>query len=96
MFNGRTPIDNMSQGATKERLRPFKPQRFGRYTLLMPLSMGGMGEIFLARLEGAQGFEKLCVIKKILPHLAQDKDFVDRFVDEARILVKLSHGNIAR
>ncbi|MDP1922238.1 MAG: protein kinase [Myxococcales bacterium] len=86
----------MSQGATKERLRPFKPQRFGRYTLLMPLSMGGMGEIFLARLEGAQGFEKLCVIKKILPHLAQDKDFVDRFVDEARILVKLSHGNIAQ
>lgn len=96
MFNGRTPINNMSQGATKERLRPFKPQRFGRYTLLMPLSMGGMGEIFLARLEGAQGFEKLCVIKKILPHLAQDKDFVDRFVDEARILVKLSHGNIAQ
>ncbi|MDP3232953.1 MAG: protein kinase [Myxococcales bacterium] len=86
----------MSQGATKERLRPFKPQRFGRYTLLRPLSMGGMGEIFLARLEGAQGFEKLCVIKKILPHLAQDKDFVDRFVDEARILVKLSHGNIAQ
>jgi serine/threonine-protein kinase len=55
-----------------------------------------MGEIFLARLEGAQGFEKLCVIKKILPHLAQDTDFVDRFIDEARILVKLSHGNIAQ
>ncbi|MBL8921152.1 MAG: protein kinase [Myxococcaceae bacterium] len=86
----------MSQGAAKERLRPFKPTRFGRYTLLRPLSTGGMGEIFLARLEGAQGFEKLCVIKKILPHLAQDKDFVDRFVDEARILVKLSHGNIAQ
>jgi eukaryotic-like serine/threonine-protein kinase len=96
VFNGRTPPNHMSQGATKERLRPFKPQRFGRYTLLMPLSTGGMGEIFLARLEGAQGFEKLCVIKKILPHLAQDKDFVDRFVNEARILVKLSHGNIAQ
>lgn len=95
VFNARTPII-MSQGAPKERLRPFKPQRFGRYTLLMPLSTGGMGEIFLARLEGAQGFEKLCVIKKILPHLAQDRDFVDRFVDEARILVKLSHGNIAQ
>ncbi|MCU0699963.1 MAG: protein kinase [Myxococcaceae bacterium] len=86
----------MSQGAPKERLRPFKPQRFGRYTLLRPLSTGGMGEIFLARLEGAQGFEKLCVIKKILPHLAKDTDFVERFVDEARILVKLSHGNIAQ
>ncbi len=96
MFNGLTPPNHMSPGATKERLRPFKPQRFGRYTLLMPLSTGGMGEIFLARLEGAEGFEKLCVIKKILPHLAQDKDFVDRFVNEARILVKLSHGNIAQ
>jgi serine/threonine protein kinase len=86
----------MSQGATKERLRPFKPQRFGRYTLLTPLSTGGMGEVFLATLEGAQGFEKRCVIKKILPHLAQDTGFVERFVDEARILVKLSHGNIAQ
>jgi eukaryotic-like serine/threonine-protein kinase len=62
----------------------------------MPLSVGGMGEIFLARLEGAQGFEKLCVIKKILPHLAQDENFVGRFVNEARILVKLTHGSIAQ
>lgn len=96
MFNDTVPRIAMTQGASKERLRPFKPQRFGRYDLLMPLSTGGMGEIFLARLEGAQGFEKLCVIKKILPHLAEDKEFVDRFVDEARILVKLSHGNIAQ
>ena len=86
----------MSQGQTSQRLRPFKPTRFGRYTLLMPISTGGMGEIFLARLEGSHGFDKLCVIKKILPHLAQDQDFVSRFVDEAHILVKLSHGNIAQ
>ncbi|WP_430384201.1 protein kinase domain-containing protein [Archangium violaceum] len=55
-----------------------------------------MGEIFLARLEGAQGFEKLCVIKKILPQLAEDPEFVERFVGEARTLVKLSHGSIAQ
>jgi hypothetical protein len=78
------------------RLRPFRPVSFGRYTLLTPLSVGGMGEIFLARLEGPQGFEKLCVIKKILPALAQDPEFVDRFVNEARTLVKLSHGCIAQ
>ncbi len=86
----------MSQGMTGQRLRPFRPQRFGRYTLLMPISTGGMGEIFLARFEGSHGFDKLCVIKKILPHLAEDPDFVERFVNEARILVKLSHGNIAQ
>jgi serine/threonine protein kinase len=55
-----------------------------------------MGEIYLARLEGVQGFEKLCVIKKILPQLAEDHEFVDRFVGEARTLVKLSHGSIAQ
>ncbi|WP_425430094.1 protein kinase domain-containing protein [Cystobacter ferrugineus] len=55
-----------------------------------------MGEIFLARLEGMQGFEKLCVIKKILPQLAEDPEFVERFVGEARTLVKLTHGSIAQ
>ncbi|WP_430384396.1 serine/threonine protein kinase [Archangium violaceum] len=55
-----------------------------------------MGEIFLARLEGVQGFEKLCVIKKILPQLAADPEFVERFVGEARTLVKLTHGSIAQ
>ncbi|NVJ25717.1 protein kinase [Myxococcus sp. AM011] len=78
------------------RLRPFRPQPFGRYTLLSHLATGGMGEIYLARLEGAQGFEKLCVIKKILPQLAEDGDFVERFVGEARTLVRLSHGSIAQ
>ncbi|MFY1824916.1 protein kinase domain-containing protein [Myxococcus fulvus] len=78
------------------RLRPFRPQPFGRYTLLSHLATGGMGEIYLARLEGAQGFEKLCVIKKILPQLAEDTDFVERFVGEARTLVRLSHGSIAQ
>ena len=86
----------MNTSPSSARLRPFRPQPFGRYTLLSHLATGGMGEIYLARLEGAQGFEKLCVIKKILPQLAEDKEFVDRFVGEARTLVKLSHGSIAQ
>ncbi|QQR43795.1 protein kinase [Myxococcus xanthus] len=86
----------MNSSTQPARLRPFRPQPFGRYTLLSQLATGGMGEIYLARLEGAQGFEKLCVIKKILPQLAADTDFVERFVGEARTLVRLSHGSIAQ
>src|SRR3954469_19478848 len=85
-----------TQSQSARGLRPFRPAPFGRYTLLFPLSTGGMGEIYLARLEGAQGFEKLCVIKKILPHLAQEPDFLERFVNEAKTLAKLSHGSIAQ
>lgn len=55
-----------------------------------------MGEVFLARVEGTGGFEKLCVIKKILPQYASDSVFVERFIHEARTLVKLSHGSIAQ
>jgi serine/threonine protein kinase len=92
----RSKVEGMSPGSPNQRLRPFRPIRFGRYTLLMPVSTGGMGELFLARLEGAHGFDKPCIIKKILSHLAEDPDFVERFVNEARILVQLSHGNIAQ
>jgi len=84
-------VQNQARG-----LRPFKPIPFGRYTLVAPIATGGMGEIFLARMEGPQGFEKFCVIKKILPHLAEDGEFVERFVNEAKTLVKLSHGSIAQ
>ncbi|HEU4613822.1 MAG TPA: hypothetical protein VFS15_17135, partial [Kofleriaceae bacterium] len=49
--------------------------RLGRYELLARLATGGMGEIFLARLSGAEGFEKLYVIKRILAHLADDARF---------------------
>ena len=77
-------------------LRPFAPQSFGRYTLLAPLASGGMGEVYLGRLEGVEGFEKLVVIKKILPQLAHDDDFRGRFVSEARVLVKLHHGSVAQ
>lgn len=71
------------------------PHVFGRYLLLRRLSRGGMGEIFLAR-HGLTGFEKLCVIKKVLPHLAEDGDFITRFIDEAQVVIKLQHANVAQ
>src|SRR3954462_14749499 len=72
-----------------------QPQtRLGSYELLARLATGGMGEIFLARLEGAAGFEKLYVVKRILPHLADDARFRQMLISEARIAAKLSHANI--
>ncbi len=70
--------------------------RLGRYELLARLATGGMGEIFLARLEGAAGFEKLYVVKRILPHLADDTRFRQMLIAEARIAAKLSHANICQ
>ncbi len=71
------------------------PQVFGRYLLVQRLSRGGMGEIFLAK-HGLAGFEKLAVIKKVLPHLAADAQFISRFVDEAQVAIKLQHVNVAQ
>src|SRR5678815_1404202 len=68
--------------------------RLGRYEVLAKLAAGGMGEIFLARLEGAAGFEKLYVVKRILPHLADDARFRAMLIAEARIASKMSHANI--
>ena len=74
---------------------PPLPQVFGRYLLLRRLSRGGMGEIFLAKLGEIQGFEKLVIIKKVLPNLAADHEFIKRFIDEAQVAIKLNHANIA-
>jgi serine/threonine-protein kinase len=70
--------------------------RLGRYELLARLATGGMGEIFLARLEGAEGFEKLYVVKRILAHLADDARFRGMLIAEARIASKMSHPNICQ
>src|SRR5260370_23135746 len=53
-----------------------------------------MAEVYLARQAGAAGFEKLVCLKRILPHLARDKQFVDMFLNEARLAAQLDHPNI--
>ncbi|MBI5481808.1 MAG: serine/threonine protein kinase, partial [Deltaproteobacteria bacterium] len=70
--------------------------RFGKYTLIARLAKGGMAEIFFARLEGVAGFEKPLVIKRLLPDLAEDQEFVSMFLDEARLVARIGHPNICQ
>jgi eukaryotic-like serine/threonine-protein kinase len=72
------------------------PRSIGRYQILDRVAVGGMAELFKATLTGDHGFEKLVVIKKILPHLANDGSFVEMFIDEARITAQLDHRHIVQ
>ena len=70
--------------------------KFGKYELLDRIAAGGMAEIFRARYEPAPGVTKQVVIKRILPHYAENKAFIGMFTNEAKIVMGLSHGNIAQ
>jgi serine/threonine-protein kinase len=72
------------------------PRAFGKYTLLSRLATGGMADVFVALLRADFGFEKLVVIKCLLPSLAADQRHVAMFLDEARTAATLSHPNIVQ
>jgi TonB family protein len=67
---------------------------FGRYQLLEKIASGGMAEVFKARMRGEEGFEKIVAIKRILPHMADNDDFITMFIDEAKLAAQLNHNNI--
>src|SRR5689334_925118 len=73
-------------------------QRLGRYELIRRLAVGGMAEIYLARLtgvgQGIEGFEKLVVLKRILPQHALDPELLRMFLDEARLSATLTHPHV--
>jgi len=74
--------------------QPTSPKRIGRYELCFELASGGMASVYLARAEGAPGFQKLIALKRIHPHLATEKDYVEMFLDEARIASGITHANV--
>ena len=84
--------------ASSESDRGLRPasRPFGRYTLVDRLATGGMAEVFKARIDAAHGFQKGLVIKRILPHLAEDKNFVSMFIDEAKLTAQLAHPKIVQ
>ena len=72
------------------------PRLFGKYYLLELINIGGMAEVFKAKMFGVEGFEKIVAIKRILPEVAEDAEFIKMFVDEAKIAVKLQHPNVVQ
>ncbi len=71
-----------------------KGPAFGQYVLLEKIAVGGMAEVWKARMRGVEGFQKTVAIKKILPHLTDNSAFVSMFIDEAKLAAQLTHPNI--
>mgnify|MGYP000978317023 CR=1 FL=1 len=69
-------------------------ERLDRYELIAELASGGMATVFLARLVGVAGFQRMVAIKRLHPHLAREREFVDMFLDEARLAARIHHPNV--
>jgi len=94
---GPRPMERRPMEPRSTEPAPFphaSPDRFGQYEVLERIAAGGMAELSKARLSGVQGFEKIVAIKKILPHLADNDEFLTMFADEAKLAAQLNHPNI--
>ena len=89
-----TPAPAPAPPPVVEEEEPTDGTRFGQYVLLEKISTGGMAEVWKARMRGVEGFQKIVAIKKILPHLSEDREFVEMFIDEAKLAAQLNHNNI--
>ncbi|HEX3694614.1 MAG TPA: serine/threonine-protein kinase [Polyangia bacterium] len=73
-----------------------QPIQFGKYTLFERIGRGGMADVYKGRIQGPEGFERVFVIKRILPHLSDEPTFIKMFVEEAKLSARLSHPNIVQ
>jgi serine/threonine-protein kinase len=73
---------------------PEGRQRIDRYELVAEIASGGMATVFLARLGGVGGFQRFVAIKRLHPHLAGEEEFVEMFLDEARLAAGIHHPNV--
>ncbi len=90
-------VEEAEEIVEEEPFGPLEePSMLGEYILLEKISTGGMAEIYKAKKKGVKGFEKIVALKKILPHLAEDEEFIEMFIDEAKVASKLNHPNIAQ
>jgi serine/threonine protein kinase/Flp pilus assembly protein TadD len=86
----------MSETVQPQAAGEGSDERFGDYVLLQKIAQGGMAEVFLAKRRGVEGFEKIVAIKRILPELSWNREFVSMFINEAKIAARLSHPNIVQ
>ena len=91
--------DGLESGPLESAAETFPPEhptpgRIGRYELRFELASGGMGSVYLARLDGTAGFEKLVALKRIHPHLAKEPGCIEMFLDEAKIASRITHPNV--
>ncbi|HEX6738708.1 MAG TPA: protein kinase [Vicinamibacteria bacterium] len=100
-----TVVEEALTGSSGRRALPADPAApvpvraggsYGPYRLLAKLAVGGMAEVFKAKRAGVEGFEKVVAVKRILPHLSDNKEFVDMFINEAKMVAGLSHPSIVQ
>lgn len=82
--------------AAQETAAAEKGINFGQYLLLEKIATGGMAELFKAKRKGVEGFEKILAIKRILPHMSDNDEFITMFIDEAKLAAQLTHQNICQ
>jgi len=96
-FGAREPRSAVDSAAVvAHREGEALPETLGRYRITKRLGAGGMAEVFLARSTGAEGIEKVLVLKRILPSFARSAKFIAMFVDEAKLAMRLNHPNIVQ
>lgn len=98
MTGAAGPASSGSGGGAPAEEEYVLPKTFfiGRYRVVDEIGVGGMASVHLARMDGPGGFQKWVAIKRIHPHLVEDDQFVDMFLDEARIAAGINHANVAQ
>ena len=90
------PVQDALPAAVAAKIVQEEGINFGQYLLLEKIATGGMAELFLAKRKGVEGFEKILAIKRILPHMSDNEEFVTMFIDEAKLAAQLTHHNICQ
>ncbi|MFZ5891187.1 MAG: protein kinase domain-containing protein [Myxococcota bacterium] len=94
--NAPKSLDKLASTAPAEARPEPLPRPFERFTLLSRVARGGMGEVYLAAARSIEGAERPLIVKIIRPDHADDRSFVARFLDEARIQAQLQHPGVAQ